>query len=65
MPTNQQNNKTGTHDRSRQNANERDRKTMSDSDRGQQGKTGLGRDQDNTNLGRNDDTRGGGDRSQG
>ena len=60
MPTNQQNNKSGSHNRQ----NERDRKTMSDSDRSQQGKTGLGRDQDNTNLGRNDNTRSGGDRSQ-
>ena len=62
MPTNQQNNKSGSQGSNRQ--NERDRKTMSDSDRSQQGKTGLGRDPDNTNLGRNDNTRSGGDRSQ-
>ena len=46
MPTNQQNNKSGSQGSNRQNENERDRKTMSDSDRSQQGKTGLGRDQD-------------------
>ena len=64
MPTNQQNNKSGSQGSNRKNENDRDRKTMSDSDRGQQGKTGLGRDQDNSNLGRNDDTRSGDDRSQ-
>lgn len=68
MPTNQQNNKSGSQGGNRPNENERDRKTMSDTDRGQQGKTGLGRDQDNKlgdgSMGRNDNTRTGGDRSQ-
>lgn len=63
MPTNQQNNKSGTQGSNRQNENERDRK-MSDSDRGQQGKAGMVRDQESNSQGRNDNARSGGDRSQ-
>lgn len=65
MPTNQQNIRSGSQGGTNPNQEERDRKTMSEADRGQQGKTGPGRDQDNNNQGRRDNTRSGGDRSQG
>lgn len=63
MPTNQQNTKSNSQGGNRPDEHERDRKTMSDTDRSQQGKTGLGRDQDN-DQGRSDNNRSGGDRSQ-
>jgi hypothetical protein len=65
MPTNQQNIRSGSQGGTSPNQNERDRKTMSETDRGQQRKTGAGRDQDNNNQGRSDNTRSGGDRSRG
>ena len=61
MPTNQQNTKSNSQGGNRPDETERDRKTMSDTGQ-QQGKTGLGRDQDK-DQGRNDNTRTGGDRS--
>ena len=64
MATNQQNTKSNSQGGNRPSETELDRKTMSDTDRGlQQGKTGLGRDQDN-NQGRKDTAQTGGDRKR-
>ena len=64
MPTNQQNTKSNSQGGNRPSETERDRTTMSDTDRGQQqGKTGLGRDQDN-DQGRKDNANTGGDRKR-
>ena len=64
MPTNQQNTKSNSQGGNRPSDSERDRKAMSDTDRGQQqGKTGLGRDQDN-DQGRADTVQTGGDRKR-
>jgi hypothetical protein len=65
MPTNQQNIRSGSKGGTSPNQEERDRKAMSEAERGQQGKSGPGRDQDNTNQGRSDNTRSSGDRRQG
>ena len=65
MPTNQQNIRTGAQGGNNPDQTERDRKTMSEADRGQQGKTGMGRDQDD-NQGRSEktNTNTGGDRKR-
>ena len=64
MPTNQQNTRPNSQGGNRPSDSERDRKAMSDTDRGQQqGKTGLGRDQDN-DRGRADNVQTGGDRKR-
>ena len=64
MPTNQQSTKSTSQGGNRPSDSERDRKAMSDTDRSQQqGKTGLGRDQD-IDQGRTDNVQTGGDRKR-